>query len=245
MAKRLGPWVLIFALVCAANVVAQLPAPSASPQAPAQPEIPQDRLGRSTPRGTVRGLLTAAAKGDYETAAQYLNTRQSGESAVNLAQKLVAVLNKRLPARLNEISDTPEGSVKFPNDPDKELVGIISGQDADVNVMVERIQPKGSPPIWLFSQKTLREIPDLYAELGSESARTGVSKFLFETKIARIALIHWFVLLIALPLLHFLGARVSRLVSRVLAALLYRLDHKHHVVSLEFLSGPIRLLLMA
>jgi MscS family membrane protein len=193
-------------------------------------------------------LLTAAGKGDFDTAAQYLNVnpRQRGQDAVKLAQELVAVLNQRLPARLNEISDKPEGSLKVPNDPDKELVGTISGEEEDFDVIVERIHPKGSAPIWLFSQKTLRAIPDLYAELESEStARTGLAKFLFETRIAHIALIHWVALLIALPLLYVVGARLNRLLSRSLAALLYRIDKKPHPVSLEFLSAPVRLLLTA
>ena len=39
---------------------------------PTKPEPPRDALGRTTPRGTVLGFLSAAHKEDYETAARYL-----------------------------------------------------------------------------------------------------------------------------------------------------------------------------
>jgi hypothetical protein len=42
-----------------------------------------DALGRTTPRGTVVGFLTAAHKGDWNTAAQYLESTK-GEDRPNL-----------------------------------------------------------------------------------------------------------------------------------------------------------------
>src|SRR3954468_19554877 len=69
------------ALICtAAGAWAQIPKtqkPAPSQAAPA--ETVQDPLGRSTPRGTVLGFLTAAYAHKYETAAQYLNTRVQGQ----------------------------------------------------------------------------------------------------------------------------------------------------------------------
>src|SRR2546430_13459883 len=61
-------WSLLFCV----TAWAQLGVPSASPVS-APPEGPQDVLGRGTPRGTVLGFLSAARKGEDETAAQYLN----------------------------------------------------------------------------------------------------------------------------------------------------------------------------
>src|SRR5213076_1660122 len=48
--------------------------PTAAP--PLQPP-PQEALGRSTPRGTVLGFLSAGRKGDYALARQYLGARSS------------------------------------------------------------------------------------------------------------------------------------------------------------------------
>jgi MscS family membrane protein len=74
-------------------------------------EPPKDVLGRGTPRGAIMGFITAARKGNGELAVLYLNTPLRGEAAQVLARQLAAVLNQRLPPRLNQISDKPEGSV--------------------------------------------------------------------------------------------------------------------------------------
>jgi MscS family membrane protein len=243
MARCLGAWVVVSGLLFAAGARAQVALPNSAPVA--QPEIPEDRLGRGTPRGTVRGLLTASSKDDEETAVKYLNTRKRGEDAVNLAQQLAFVLNQRLPARLNQISDKPEGSFAFPNEPDKDLVGTISSDSGDTDIIVERVRRKGAAPVWLFSQKTLQTIPELYEELEIETTASGPIKFLLETRIAHIALIHWLTLFVGLPLLHFVGARLNRLLSHFLTALLLYLRKKPGFATLEPLPTPVRLLLLA
>jgi hypothetical protein len=51
------------------------------------------------------GLSWAAGKGDYETAAGYLNTRLRGPAAEGLARQLSIVLDRRLVMHLSELSD--------------------------------------------------------------------------------------------------------------------------------------------
>ena len=80
----------------------------------AQPEPAKDTLGRETPRGTVLGFMSAARKGNDEILPLYLDTTLQGQAAVDLAHKLFVVLDSRLPARLNELSDRPEGSPDNP-----------------------------------------------------------------------------------------------------------------------------------
>ena len=87
---------------------------------PTKPEFPKDALGRTTPRGTVLGFLNAAHREDYETAARYLNTPLRGNSASTLAHQLFVVLDRRLPARLNQVSDEPEGSSLDPFKPEQD-----------------------------------------------------------------------------------------------------------------------------
>jgi MscS family membrane protein len=99
---------------------------NAQPGGPAQTTAPTvDVLGRTTPRGAVMGFLRAARKGNNEAAAEYLNTQLQGKAAANLAHQLFVVLDRRLPAKLNEISDKPEGSLAFLTRPDEDLVGTI------------------------------------------------------------------------------------------------------------------------
>jgi MscS family membrane protein len=154
-------------------------------------------------------------------------------------------LNRRLPVRLNEISDQPEGSLSHPAEPDKELIGTITSDSGDVDVLLERIDRKNAGSLWLFSRKTLDAIPELYSEANTESSQAPVIKFLLETKIAHIALIHWIGLFIGLPLLYFVGAWLNPLLSRLIGRLLRRLHKNPDMPNPEFLSMPVRLLLVA
>ncbi|MBV8833004.1 MAG: hypothetical protein JO108_27720, partial [Acidobacteriaceae bacterium] len=202
-ARCSGVCLLILSLIATGKVWAQAAPPASTAtaaSAPATSEAPADALGRTTPRGTVRGFLTEAGKGDNEGAARYLNTRLPAQTAALLAHELFVVLNRRLPAKLNEISDKPEGSQPYPAEPDKDLIGTISGEAGNVDIVVERVERKNASAIWLFSRKTLDQIPELYADVESEPTETGVLKFLLETKIASIALLHWVAFFIGLPL---------------------------------------------
>lgn len=61
------------------------------------------------------GFLSAARKGNAEIAALYLNTPLRGANAEGLARQLAAVLDRRLPARLTQLSDEPEGHFQIPS----------------------------------------------------------------------------------------------------------------------------------
>ena len=124
LARVLGiPAVALVVSVIAIDAAQAPPAsaPTAPDAAAAQPAPVTDSLGRSTPRGTVRGFLDAARSGDIARAAQYLDTHRS--DAGELARRLFVVLDARLPARLLRISDEPEGS--DPASPNVEIVGTI------------------------------------------------------------------------------------------------------------------------
>ena len=130
-----------------------------------------DPLGRSTPRGTVWGFLHAARKGELDLARQYLDTQLGQQAAEELAQQLFVVLDARLPARLTQISDVPEGSRTNPLQPDQDLVGTVSGAAGSVDILLDRVRPANEEPIWLISNTTLDAIPGLYKEVSSTTER--------------------------------------------------------------------------
>ena len=90
------------------NGQTKAPIPPAAP-APAPPPEPVDPLGRTTPNGTVLGFLKTATVGDYERAAQYLNTKS--KDAPDLAQKLRRVMDAGLRSGLNHVSREPDGDM--------------------------------------------------------------------------------------------------------------------------------------
>ncbi|MFL6446420.1 MAG: mechanosensitive ion channel family protein [Bryobacteraceae bacterium] len=192
----------------------------------------------------MRNFIAAAAQKNSDTAIHYLNTPLRGEAAAALVRQLSVVLNRRLPAKLNEISDRPEGSLSDPKEPGKELIGSIPSDTGDVDIQVERIDRDKAGSIWLFSRNTLAEIPELYAEVASVPTGNRLAQYLVETRIARVSLIQWLAVLAGLPLLHFLGIRLNRVLSRIVGQLLRRAG-KTPGQDFEVLPAPVRLLLLA
>jgi MscS family membrane protein len=243
---RLGTEVFLIFLVIlfCPPTWAQMHKPSSEPP-PHQLEAPKDPLGRTTPRGTVLGFLSVARDGRDELAAQYLNTRLSGNAAGILAHQLFIVLDRRLPPRLNELSDLPEGSVADSLKPNEDLVGTIKTDDHSVDIFVERVDRGKSGPVWLFSSKTLVSIPQLYDEIDVISVEHILPEFFIKTRVASISLFEWFAVLVGMPFLYFLTVLLSRVLSSLGGVLRRRLYRKSDLPNPELLPNPIRLLLVA
>src|SRR3954467_13407826 len=166
---RLCAALLITLGLAASAALAQTPTPAGNAKPPAS-EQTKDALGRSTPRGSVIGFLAAGRKGDNELASHYLNTTLTGEPARTLAQQLFLVLDTRLPARLTQVRDQPEGSRENPLAPDDERVGQIDVPSGPLVVTMQRVKRGKSEPLWLFSTATLAAIPQAYEDITQETS---------------------------------------------------------------------------
>ena len=229
----------ILACLLCASALAQL---SSNLSAPATMPAPKDPLGRSTPRGTVVGFLLAASKGDNQVAAQYLNTRESSKAAPALAGELFVVLNRRLPARLNEISDKPEGTASSLLSPDLYLVGTISG--AKLDVTLERVERPDTGMIWLFSRATLEAIPAVYEETHQLSVEDIFPAALVENYLLGIPAYEWLFVFVGLPLIYVLTGLLNRLLMPALGWILARFWRRTQAPK-QVLPQPIRLLFVA
>jgi MscS family membrane protein len=224
----------------------QITAPASTPAA-AQPEVhevPEDPLGRSTPRGTVLGFLKAARNGDDELAARYIDTRLKGAGAADLAHELFIVLDRRLPPRLHQLSNAPEGSLSNLLHPDREIVGTIASNHGSVDIVLEHVD-HGDGLLWLFSGRTLDAIPDLYAEINVVSVENVLPDLLVNTRFARIPLYEWLAVFVGMPLLYFLTVLLNRLLSPLVGAVRRSLCRRPDLRNPEFLPNPVRLLLLA
>jgi MscS family membrane protein len=157
--------VLVPAGVTLAQTGARGAAPPAPPPAAPQAQAPTDPLGRDTPRGMLLGFMRTSRAGNLEAASLYLNSGLTGEAAFELSRKLYMVLDRRLPARTNEISNVPEGSQPNPLKPDEDILGTISTETGQLELVVERVRRGSAASVWLFSRRTLDAIPDVYAEI--------------------------------------------------------------------------------
>jgi MscS family membrane protein len=226
------------------TLTAQPHLPHTAP-APAEPAAPQDPLGRTTPRGTLFGFLLAAHKGDNAAAAKYLNTNARGDAASALAHELFVVLDRRLPAKLSQVSDKPEGSLLFPDQPDEDLIGTVTSDNGNVDIVVERVRRGNGISVWLFSSQTLSAVPSLYKELNVLAVESVIPAFLKETTIAGIALIEWAAVLVGIPVLYLLIALLNRLITPLGCSILRRLTRRSDLFNSDLLPMPVRLLLIA
>jgi len=214
------------------------------PAAAAEPEVPRDPLGRDTPRGALLGFMRVSREGNFEAAPEYLNTTLQGLPAQELARQLYVVLDKRLPARLDELSDRPEGRLSNPLRPDEDVVATITTSTGNLNIVIERVQRAGETAIWLFSSRTLDAIPQAYGEVNLSSLDRHLPAVL-APRIGGIRLFHWIALLLIFPLVYSgLGAlaRLSIPVARQVVGLRRLVPTG---VSPRRLSGAIRFIVIA
>lgn len=229
------------AVFSAVLVSAQVPA--AAPSAAAPAEQPEDPLGRSTPYGTVNGFLKAASADDYARAAEYLNVR--GNRAQEIATQLKSVLDWGLTGNLGSVSRNPEGKVNDSLPAQREKIGVIETPAGEVEIVLERLEPRNSLPIWLFSAQTLRDVPVIYKEIEDRDVARVLPAALRELKFLDIPLWRWLGATCGLVL----ALVSSSLVSRLLMALMQPALRKYFRDDLpkgnDALRWPIRLILIA
>jgi MscS family membrane protein len=214
----------------------------AAPPTPA--EQPKDTLGRDTPRGAVLGFMDAARKGKDDLTPLYLNTHLRDQAAVQLAHKLFVVLDSRLPARLNELSDRPEGSLANPLKPDQDLVGVINTANGPLDLIVERVSRGKLGSVWLFSRQTLDAVPEVFEEVDLVAVERYLPGFLTRTRIGGIRLFDWAALLLGVPFYYYLLGLLSRLLNPAVGVWRRRHGRTGRYI-VQALPGFLRLLLVA
>jgi MscS family membrane protein len=203
----------------------------------------EDALGRTTPRGTVLGFLSAAYNQKYDLAAQYLDTHTNEKDAIALARQLFFVLDRKLPAKLNNVSNDPLGSLSDPVDSKKELIGSVVTENGSVDICLERVE-RHNVAIWLFSRETLANIPDVYDEINSTTVEHYVPDFLLR-KFFGISLFTLAYFLVFLPLVYVVLSLLNHLVSSVFAYALAHLTHRQSLQRRNVLPHPLRLLILS
>ena len=223
---------------------AQTPATPPTGQAQAPPQTPVDALGRGTPRATVMAFLNAARAGDFELATAYLDTGLKGPRAVELARQLFVVLDTRLPARIREISDLPEGSRANPLRPTLEVVGTIGSASGGVDVIVERVS-RGNNAIWLFSRATLDAMPGLYGEIEHGWGERFLPQFLTATRPGGVRLIEWIIVFLGVPFFYLLTNLLNRILTPLIGLVWKRFAPHSTLLDRNVLPRPVRLLILA
>jgi MscS family membrane protein len=153
----LGGWAL--------SLPAQLPKALATEPKP-EPTAPLDPLGRQTPRSSLINFLKYEGRGNYATAARFLQL-PPGENLEQLSKEF-QILDPKFQGNINMLSDDPNGTVEAGLPPGQVRAGVVTVDGATADVILVRVDDPVAGKIWLISQGTLASIPRLYALLESE-----------------------------------------------------------------------------
>jgi MscS family membrane protein len=197
-----------------------------------------DALGRTTPRGTVVGFLTAAHKGDWNTAAQYLESTK-GEDPAELATELSVVLDQGFPANLDQLSDKPEGNLGDNLPPTRELAGTIATNGGPLEVMLERSH-RGTQSIWLFSTDTLKEIPAVYDEFNSAWISDYIPHVLLRRGWLGVPLWQWILLALGVGVALLAAIAIRTIAIPVMRRVFRSIAEEQDEWLLDRMTGPLR-----
>ncbi|MET0658055.1 MAG: mechanosensitive ion channel domain-containing protein [Steroidobacteraceae bacterium] len=176
------------------SAMAQIPAlDRTKASAAAQPV--EDPLGRTTPRGVIVAFMRAAERGDFVSAARYLQVNENQRRHTKeLAADLNSLVDRYFSQTIMSISDSPAGALDDGLPLDRERVGplIIGAKRIDISLV--RVTDPQSGPIWLISSTTLAQVPALRNSLAQSWIERVMPAPLLNHVLFGISLAHWLML---------------------------------------------------
>jgi MscS family membrane protein len=197
--------VVLISLLFALQAFGQVIKPPNRVSKPAEP-IEQhlvDTLGRDSPRGTLVGFLKYSRRGDYTTAARFLQapTGRKGELEIR-AQELQELMDLSFQGNVDFASERPEGTLDDGLPLDRERLGVLSVGDLRVNLVLVRVDDVPPFKLWLISKESVTEAQFLYKELRPSQILNRVPEVLTRPFLFSISGIQWTGWLISIPLAY-------------------------------------------
>jgi MscS family membrane protein len=202
----------------------------------------KDPRGRETPQSAVLNFVKYAQRGDYDTAAKYLQlvTPKQNQQAEDTARQLIALINTTLHGSIGMLSNKSEGSISDADDPNIEVVGRFVVADQTVPFLLIRIIRKDVGPIWLVSSQTVEQVPSLYQRVGSPLLAEYFPAFLTKNTLLGVPLGQWLTWILSIPLSLLVGSAVIRLATWAWALLRHSPASR---IEPRLLGNPLTLIL--
>jgi MscS family membrane protein len=210
----------------------------------AVPGIPDDPLGRGTPRSSVRGFLSSAKDRNYVQAAEYLDLRNlppglTESQGPELARQLRIVLDRTLWIDVELLSINPEGEQSDNLPVVRERVGRIAAEGKTYDLLLQRVPRGDGVYIWKFADVTVADIPDLYQQVGYGQLERIFPAWMFDVSILGINLWLW-AAVIGLAIVLY---PVAMLVTSLAATALRLLNAEFAEQFERLFKGPVTLLI--
>lgn len=185
------------------------------------PEIPADALERGTPYRSAEGFIRAANKGDYETAAEYLDLRNlRGEATeldgAQLARRLYVITKRGNWVDIDELVDDPRGRSND-NLPDyRDSIGVVLDEGKEVRLFIQQVPRDDSEFIWKVSNASVSLIPELYEKYGYPEVVEDVRRNLPNVVILGTELFKWVIVLVVAVLAYAIAFLLALVIRRML-----------------------------
>lgn len=171
---------------------------------------PEDEFNRGVPRTTVQGFFLAVRERDFEKAAEYLDLRHLPEEVkkipgAELAREFRIVLARTLWVDVGELSLDPEGHDNDGLPPYRDRIGRIKAESKTFDILLQKVPRGDGVSIWKFSNKTIAQVPEMYAMFGHEFLDEVLPPGFFEIRFFEIYLGEW-VAILAIVLMAYLVA---------------------------------------
>ena len=243
--KKTFSWLLVLVgLVLLQRLDAQAPKAERPQSTTAEQAKPvEDPLGRSTPHGTVVGLVAAAKQGNLDRAAEYLQSSLKSSERQALAEQLGVVLDRKLLTTLDRVSNKPDGDLDD-GLTNRDRIGVVESPSGDAEIFLDRVQRGQDPAIWLFASSSLQEIPRLYEELQPPWFERYVPERMRTIRLLSLPLYRWIAFLLLIPLVFAISALSTRALTGVLGLVFRRLTREQSHRKLVS-AWPLRLLVLA
>jgi MscS family membrane protein len=173
-------------------------------------EVPDDEFNRGVPRTMVQGFFLAVRERDFEKAAEYLDLRHLPEAVkkipgAELAREFRIVLARTIWIDLSDLSLDPEGHDKDGLPPYRDRVGRIKTDSKTFDIFLQKVPRGDGVSIWKFSNKTIAQVPEMYAIFGHDFLDEVLPSWFFDIRVFEVYLGEW-VAAIVLGLIAYLVA---------------------------------------
>lgn len=197
----------IFLLLITPNIVSAQLFPAAAEIKEAV-EMPEDSLGRRTPRGAISGYLDAVSNNNFKRASQYFNLTRA-QKKDDQRQRLVSNLQNVLDNSGNllpysMLSNDFTGKTDDDLAPELDVFGTMTVDGELVRLYVENISKKEDPPLWLISSGTIDVISSLKKAKEMPLDRY-LPNYFKDTVVGGVPIGHWLAIIIIIVLTYYIA----------------------------------------
>lgn len=205
-------------------------------------------IDRETAQATMEQFLDYAADGDWTSAAHLLNLAEIPPADQPLegplaAAQLSELIERKIVIAWSQLLDRPDqldtsatsNSAVAGQAIRSIVLGVLDLEDRSVPIRLDRVEPQGGDPVWVFSRQSVENVPALYALYGPTWIEQRLPAWA-KAESGLLGLSWWE--LIALPLTIIVAALAGAATYRALRAGERKADGTYAEIVLRSLKWP-------